>query len=83
MSQETRELGKYIVANPRVYHGVPTFRGTRIPVSDVLEQLAEGSSWDEIVHEWEGKIPREAIAEAVELARRAFVEQQEAARVGA
>lgn len=77
-----QELSKHIVADPRVLHGAPSFRGTRIPVEMVLAQIAEGMSWDEIVEDWEGKVPREAIAEAVELARRAFVEQHEAARAG-
>lgn len=78
-----RELGKHIVADPRILHGAPSFRGTRIPVEMVLAQIAAGMSWDEIVEDWEGSVPREAIAEAVDLARRAFVEQQEAARASA
>lgn len=78
-----RELSKHIVADPRILHGAPSFRGTRIPVAVVLEQVADGMPWDDIVWAWDGGVPREAIAEAVELARRAFVEQQEAAHAGA
>ncbi|MCK5109377.1 MAG: DUF433 domain-containing protein [Methanosarcinales archaeon] len=36
---ETKTLGRYIVADPAICHGGPTFRGTRILVADVLEQL--------------------------------------------
>jgi uncharacterized protein (DUF433 family) len=33
---------RYIVADPAICHGQPTFRGTRILLSDVLEQVASG-----------------------------------------
>src|ERR1017187_3313190 len=70
----TRQIGRYIVAHPRVCHGKLTFRGTRIFVSDVLEQVERGLPWDAIVEEWEGRVPQEAIAEAVRLARESFLE---------
>ena len=68
-----KTLGRYIVANPAVCHGEPTFRGTRILVADVLEQLASRMAWDAIVEEWRGALTKEAIAEAVRLAREALV----------
>jgi uncharacterized protein (DUF433 family) len=73
-AEQPVELGRYIVADPRICHGKPTFRGTRIMVDNVLEMVAEGMPWDEIVYEWEGRVPHAAIAEAVELARRMFVQ---------
>jgi uncharacterized protein (DUF433 family) len=69
VSRTTREIGRYIVADPRVCHGRLTFRGTRIFVSDVLAQVDRGLPWRAIVEEWEGRVPEEAIAEAVRLAR--------------
>ena len=30
-------LGRYMVADPDICHGKPTFRGTRILVADVLD----------------------------------------------
>ncbi|MBI4491450.1 MAG: DUF433 domain-containing protein [Chloroflexi bacterium] len=30
------------MADPAICHGQPTFRGTRILVADVLEQMADG-----------------------------------------
>jgi uncharacterized protein (DUF433 family) len=66
-------LGRYIVAHPKICHGKPTFRGTRIMVADVLEQVADGLDWDSISESWGGKITREAIAEALSLARTAFL----------
>jgi uncharacterized protein (DUF433 family) len=47
-------VGRYIVTDPKVCHGVPTFRGTRILVADVLEQVAGGTAWESIVEEWRG-----------------------------
>ena len=31
----------------------------------ILEQLARGMSWDEILREWPGKFPKAAISEAI------------------
>ena len=67
-------LGRYIVADPAICHGKPTFRGTRIMVRQVLRQVAKGKSWDEITAEWRGSVSKEAIAEAVALAERIFDE---------
>ncbi|MBM4044003.1 MAG: DUF433 domain-containing protein [Planctomycetes bacterium] len=66
-------LGRYIVADPEICHGRPTFRGTRIFVSDVLEMVAEGMAWEAIIEQWHGSITKEAIAEAVKLSSEAFL----------
>ena len=65
-------LGRYIVADPAICHGKPTFVGTRIMVALVLKQVGQGMSWDAIISEWRGTISSAAIGEAVELAQRAF-----------
>ena len=67
-------IGRYIVVDPEICHGKPTFRGTRIMVADVLEQIADGLAWETIIEEWRGSISKEAIAEAVRLSRQAFLE---------
>jgi len=38
-----------IELNPRVCNGKPVIRGTRIGVSVILDQIAEGISWDTII----------------------------------
>lgn len=63
----SRFLGRYIVADPKICHGQPTFRGTRILVADVLAQVADGLAWETIIEEWRGSVSKEAIAEAVQL----------------
>ena len=35
-----------IELNPRICNGRPVIKGTRIPVSVILEQIAAGESWD-------------------------------------
>ena len=65
---------RYIAADPKICHGQLTFRGTRILVSDVLELVAEGMSWDDIIKECQGSISPPAIAEAIRIAGRAIVE---------
>jgi uncharacterized protein (DUF433 family) len=67
--------GHFIVTDPRVCHGQATFRGTRILVAGVLEQVALGKAWETIVEEWRGQMPREAIAEAVRVASQAFFDR--------
>ena len=69
-----RLIGEHIVIDSEVCDGVPTFRGTRILVSSVLEQVAQGMEWDEIIAESRGSITREAIAEAVWVAGGVFVD---------
>ena len=70
--QRAKLLGRYIVADPNICHGKPTFVGTRIMVWQILKQLARGLSCDEIVERWGGDVSKEAIAEAVALAERTF-----------
>jgi uncharacterized protein (DUF433 family) len=62
------ELGRHIVADPKICGGQPTFKGTRIMVWIVLEQLEDGLTWDQITREWDGKVGHEAIAEAIAIA---------------
>src|SRR2546422_10661462 len=71
------ELSEHIVADPRICHGKPTFKGTRIMVWQVLEDVAEGKSWDFISQvRWRGRLPRAAIAEAVRLAQGALLDPE-------
>jgi uncharacterized protein (DUF433 family) len=67
-----RMIGRFIVADPAICHGQPSFRGTRILVADVLEQVAAGIAWETIVEEWRGDVSSDAISEAVRLASQAF-----------
>jgi uncharacterized protein (DUF433 family) len=70
--RNVKVYGRYIVADPAICHGAMTFRGTRIFVNDVLEQVARGLSFDAIVEMWGGRVPKAAIAEALRLAHEAL-----------
>ena len=48
---KTKNLGRYVVADPKICHGQPTFRGTRILVADVLERPADESNTRRVVGE--------------------------------
>lgn len=76
-NHEVKILGRYIVADPKICHGKPTFRGTRIFVFDVLEQVSAGLAWETIISEWHDSISKEAIAEAVQLATQALMKHSD------
>jgi len=42
----------FISINPAVMGGTPCFRGTRVPVAVLFENLADGLSLDEILECW-------------------------------
>lgn len=69
--------GRYVVSDPEICHGKPTFRGTRILVADVLEQVSMGLSWEAISDDWRGAVSHEAIGEAVRLARESLLKHPE------
>ncbi len=45
-------VNDYIVADPQICHGKPTFRGTRIMVWQILEMLEAGLSKKEIIKQF-------------------------------
>jgi uncharacterized protein (DUF433 family) len=69
-----KTFGRYVVVDPKICHGQPTFRGTRILVSDVLEQVADGMLWETIEKQWRGAVSQAAIAAAVRLAREVLLD---------
>ena len=38
-----------IVCDPKILSGKPCIKGTRIPVSVILEQIADGETWDALL----------------------------------
>ncbi len=57
-----------IELDPRVCNGKPVIKGTRIPVSVILEQIAEGESWDALLSGYP-ELVREDIQAALIYAR--------------
>lgn len=67
-TQDTAISGyQWLVRNPDRFGGKPTIRGTRFTVSFVLGCLAEGMSYEEIVHDY-SEFPKESIAEVLRFA---------------
>ena len=68
------ELGDYIVADPLICHGNPTYKGTRIMVWQILEALADGESVEELVKAWGGRVSKAAVLETIRLAGGALLD---------
>ena len=66
----------YITTDPRVLHGAICFVGTRIPVTVVLDNLADGAAPAEILRQYPGLKAEHlaaALGYAAELARERIV----------
>ena len=56
-----------ITVNPAICHGAPTIRGMRLRVQDVLELLASGMSYDDILADYD-ELERDDILAVLEYA---------------
>src|SRR5262249_13095178 len=79
MLMEPVEVGKHLIVHPRVCHGQLTFKGTRVPVETVLYFLSTGRTIEQILESWP-ELTREAVVEAILLAREALVERHTPAK---
>jgi len=70
-----------IELNPRVCNGRPVIKGTRIPVSVILEQISEGEPWDVLLADYP-ELKKEDIQAAL-LYARASLNHIEVKAVGA
>lgn len=55
-----------IITDPKIMHGKPVIKGTRVPVEVILGSLIGGMTYEEIEKEY--KITKEAIIAAIEYA---------------
>ena len=62
------EISKYIVADSEICHGKPTFRGTRVLVSDVIELVADGVPVQEILRDYYPSLNKIMVKDALEWA---------------
>lgn len=62
------KLSERIEINPKVCNGKPVIKGTRIPVTIILDQIAEGRSWESILTSYP-ELTREDIQAALYYAR--------------
>lgn len=61
------EINEYIVADSEICHGKPTFKGTRVMVSDIVELIAAGERIENILENYPS-VTREHISAALEYA---------------
>lgn len=52
------EINKYIVADPQICHGKPTFKGSRIMVWQILDMLKVGQNTQDIIKAFPSLTPR-------------------------
>ncbi|MBU4321519.1 MAG: DUF433 domain-containing protein [Nitrospinae bacterium] len=65
-------INQYIVADPSVCHGKPTFKGTRVMVWQILDMLEDGASIKDILKAFPSltkKHIQSALAYATDLTR--------------
>jgi len=65
-------LGKYIIADPQICHGKPTFKGTRIMAWQLFEHLALGEPLEDFPKHFPGRVTLHAAREALDLGRKLF-----------
>ncbi|MEW6114960.1 MAG: DUF433 domain-containing protein, partial [Thermodesulfobacteriota bacterium] len=62
-------LGKHVVRAKGICGGKPTFKYTRIEIAGTLTRIDAGESIDSIVRGYRGRVPREAILEAIQVSK--------------
>lgn len=65
---------KWIASNPKICGGEPCVKGTRIPVHLLLDHIAAGDSFDDLLKAFP-QLSKPAIKEAVEYASHAVREE--------
>src|SRR6266851_6166729 len=55
------EMLERITVNPDIHFGKPCIEGTRIPVQDVVELIAEGLSFEQVIKDYYPDINKEDI----------------------
>jgi uncharacterized protein (DUF433 family) len=60
-----------VESNPRIMMGKPVIAGTRITIESILEKLAAGETYEQLI-EAHPRLSREAISAALEFAARAL-----------
>ena len=61
-------MNERIEVNPKIHFGKPCVAGTRIPVIDVLELVAHGIPFDQIIRDYYPDLGREDIQACIRYA---------------
>jgi uncharacterized protein (DUF433 family) len=71
-ADKVRGVSDRIEIDPRVCGGQPIVKGTRVSVASLLEQLAEGESWDSILRGYP-ELTRADLQAVLDYARRSIL----------
>lgn len=63
-----------IISDPKIMHGKPVIRGTRVPVDVILGGLISGMTYEEIEREY--GVKKEDIMAAIEYAAKLVIGEQ-------
>lgn len=55
---------KFVVIDPKIHHGEPCIKGTRVPVAMLVGSIADGMTIEEVMKEYP-QITREAVQAAL------------------
>ncbi len=66
-AEERGTVERHIASNPDIMDGIPVITGTRIPVYIILDYMAEGMTFDQIIKDYPG-LNKEKIQAALKFA---------------
>ena len=52
MKTKPTDFRDHIASDPGIHHGKPCIKGTRVPVHVVLDALAAGETWEEVMEDY-------------------------------
>jgi uncharacterized protein (DUF433 family) len=71
--EQKRKLGEVIWVDPERVSGTPCFKGTRVPVQNLLDYIEGGSTIDEFFEDYPS-VTRDQVIQFLELAKEQLVE---------
>jgi uncharacterized protein (DUF433 family) len=72
--RENRMMERVVVRDPEVMHGMPVFRGTRVPFQTLFDYLKGGETLEDFLEGFP-TVSRETALRALEEAKQLFVSQ--------
>ncbi len=71
--EQKAKLSQVIWVDPERVSGVPCFKGTRVPVQNLLDYIEGGSTIDEFFHDYPS-VTRDQVIQFLELAKEQLIE---------
>ncbi len=68
------EVDSIVVKDPEILGGTPVFRGTRVPIKNLLDYLEAGDTLDDFLEDFPG-VTREAAIQVLETSQALLIGQ--------